>query len=234
MMKGLGTLFNIATVLIGGSAGLLMGSRLPKKINQAVLSVMGLVTVVVGIQMALTTTNILIMIFSLVIGTVIGELINIEASVNKIGQKLESKFSKTKDGRFTRAFVATSLLFCVGPMTILGSLQDGLTGNYNLLATKSILDGFAAMMFAAAMGVGVLFSALTVLVIQGGLTLFSGSLSGLMTQAVIAEITGVGGVMVVSIGLGIVGIKKFNTANMLPALAIAPIILLIVNLYLGN
>src|SRR3990167_5508207 len=211
MMKGLGTLFNIATVLIGGSAGLLMGSRLPKKINQAVLSVMGLVTVVVGIQMALTTTNILIMIFSLVIGTVIGELINIEASVNKIGQKLESKFSKTKDGRFTRAFVATSLLFCVGPMTILGSLQDGLTGNYNLLATKSILDGFAAMMFAAAMGVGVLFSALTVLVIQGGLTLFYGSLSGLMTQAVISEITGVGGVMVVSIGLGIVGIKKLNT-----------------------
>lgn len=227
MIKGLGTLINIVTVLIGGSAGLIVGTRLRKSLNQAVLSVMGLVTMVVGIQMALETKNILIVIFSLVIGTVIGELINIEAIVNKIGQKLESKFSKTKDGRFARAFVATSLLFCVGPMTILGSIQDGLTGDYTLLATKSMLDGFAAMMFAAAMGVGVLFSALTVLVVQGGLTLFAGTLSGLMTQAVIAEITGTGGVMVVSIGLGIVGIKKFNTANMLPALLIAPIIVLI-------
>ena len=229
MFKGLGTMMNIVTVLIGGSAGLLLGSRLPKKINQAVLSVMGLVTMVVGIQMALQTKNILIVIFSLVIGTVIGELVNIEAIVNRVGREMERKFSKSKDGRFARAFVATSLLFCVGPMTILGSIQDGLTGNYSLLATKSMLDGFAAMMFAAAMGVGVLFSALTVLVIQGGLTLFAGTLSGLMTSPVIAEITGTGGVMVISIGLGIVGIKKFNTANTLPALAIAPIIVLILN-----
>lgn len=229
MIKGLGTLINIATVLIGGSAGLIVGTRLRKSLNQAVLSVMGLVTMVVGIQMALETKNILIVIFSLVIGTVIGELVNIEALVNRVGQKLERKFSKTKDGRFAQAFVATSLLFCVGPMTILGSIQDGLTGDYSLLATKSMLDGFAAMMFAAAMGVGVLFSALTVLMIQGGLTLFAGSLSGLMTQAVITEITGIGGVMVISIGLGIVGIKKLNTANMLPALAVAPIIVLILS-----
>jgi hypothetical protein len=227
MIKGLGTLMNIATVLIGGSAGLLAGGRLKQSLNQAVLNVMGLATIIVGIQMALNTKNILIVIFSLVMGTVIGELVNIERFVERAGKALEKRFSKNKDGKFARAFVATSLLFCVGPMTILGSIQDGLTGDYSLLATKSMLDGFAAMMFAAAMGIGVLFSALTVLVVQGGLTLFSGNLSGVMTEAVIAEITGTGGVMVVSIGLGIVGIKKLKTANMLPALVIAPLIVLV-------
>ena len=229
MTGGLGTLMNIVTVLIGGSVGLILGSRLKKSLNEAVINAMALVGIVIGVQMAFESKNILIVLASLVIGTIIGELINIDSYVSQIGNFMEQKFSKDKDGKFARAFVTASLIFCVGPLTILGSIQDGLTGDYKLLATKSMLDGFTAVMFASAMGVGVIFSALSIFIIQVGLTLFAGTLIGVMTEAVIAEITGVGGVMVFSIGLGILGIKKLKTVNMLPALIIAPMIVLFIS-----
>jgi len=229
MTGGLGTLMNIVTVLIGGSVGLILGSRLKKSLNEAVINAMALVVIVIGVQMAFESKNILIVLASLVIGTIIGELINIDSYVSQIGNFMEQKFSKDKDGKFARAFVTASLIFCVGPLTILGSIQDGLTGDYKLLATKSMLDGFTAVMFSSAMGVGGIFSALSIFIIQGGLTLFAGTLIGVMTEAVIAEITGVGGVMVFSIGLGILGIKKLKTVNMLPALIIAPMIVLFIS-----
>ncbi len=227
MIKGLGTLINILAVLIGGSVGLMVGSRLPKTLSQAVINVLGLSTLVIGMQMAFESKNILIVLAGLVIGTMIGELVDIDGFINRVGRVLERRFSKDKDGKFTRAFVTTSILFCVGPLTILGSIQDGLTGDYTLLATKSLLDGFTSIAFAAAMGIGVLFTTVTILVIQGGLTLFAGILSGVMTEAVIAELTGAGGVMILSIGLGMLKIKKIKTANMLPALVVAPGLVLI-------
>lgn len=227
-MKGLGTILNIFTVLVGGSLGLFIGGRLSKSLHQAVIGITGFISLVIGIQMALSSKNILILLTSLMFGIIIGEILDIDGFITKIGNKLEERFARGEKGKFARAFITSTIVFCVGPLTILGSIRDGLSGDYNLLATKSILDGFTSIFFAGAMGVGVLFTTISILVIQGSLTLFAGLLSGVMTQEAIAELTGAGGVMILSIGLNILEIKKFKTANMLPALLVAPIIVNIV------
>lgn len=233
-MRGLGTILNIVTVLLGGTLGLLIGSKFSKEIHKAAISITGFVSLVIGIQMALGSKNILVLLVSLMIGVIVGEILNIDGFITNVGQMLEEKFGKGEKGQFAKAFITSSIVFCVGPLTILGSIQDGLTGDFKLLATKSILDGFTAIFFASAMGVGVIFTILTILVVQGGLTLFAGLLSGIMTQAVIAELTGTGGVMVIAIGLNILEIKKFKTANMLPALLVAPILVIIVNNFMRS
>ncbi|MBI3379920.1 DUF554 domain-containing protein [Candidatus Gottesmanbacteria bacterium] len=230
-MRGLGTIFNVITVLIGGSLGLLIGSRFNKDLNKAVIGVNGFVSMVIGIQMAFTSKNILIVLISLALGVIIGEIIDIEGRLQRFSQHMEDKFGRGEEGKFAKGFLTTSILFCVGPLTILGSLQDGLTGDIKLLATKSILDGFSSIVFASAFGVGVMFTIITIIVVQGSLTLLAGTLSGILTQAVIAELTGVGGIMVISIGLGLLEIKKYKTANMLPALLIAPIIVMLLTYF---
>ncbi len=231
-MRGLGTILNIITVLVGGSIGLIIGSRLSKSLHQAVIGITGFISLVIGMQMALSSKNILILLTSLMIGVIIGELIDIDGFITKIGIRLEEKFAKGDKGQFAKAFITSTIVFCVGPLTILGSIRDGLSGDYSLLATKSVLDGFTSIFFAGAMGVGVLFTTLSILVIQGSLTLFAGVLSGVMTHEAIAELTGAGGVMILSIGLNILEIKKFKTANMLPALLVAPLIVGIVKIFI--
>lgn len=233
-MNGFGTILNIFAVVLGGSLGLLVGSKFNKNLLAAVMSITGLFSLVIGIQMALASRNLLIVLGSLLLGIIIGELLHIDDGIESFGNFLEKKFSSGEKGRFAKAFITSSIVFCVGPLTILGALQDGLTGDYTLLATKSLLDGFTSLAFASAMGPGVLFTIFTMIVVQGGLTLFAGALSGVMTQAVIAELTGVGGVMIISIGLGLLEIKKLKTANMLPALVIAPMIVLIMQRFLGG
>lgn len=226
-----GTFINVATVLVGSTLGVALGSRLPQRIKEMVMWGVGLATLVIGIQMALQTQNILIVLGSLLLGGVAGELLRIEQGLNRLGRFLEARFSGIGGGNFSRALVTTSLLFCVGPMTILGSIEDGLTGNYQILATKSALDGFSALAFASTLGWGVLFSSFTVLFYQGTLTLSATLVKTLLTAAMITEMSATGGVLILSLGLGLLELKTIRTANFLPALAFAPVIVALLRVF---
>jgi uncharacterized membrane protein YqgA involved in biofilm formation len=221
-----GTLINVATVVAGSSAGLLVGSRLPERIRQTVLSGLGLITLVIGMSMALQTRNPLLMLAALLLGGVIGELLSLEERLQALGRYLETRVSghSGEGSAFVKGFVTASLVFCVGPMTILGSIQDGLTGNYTLLAIKATLDGFASLAFSASLGIGVMFAALTVLIYQGALTLGAGLVKAVLTEAMITEMTAVGGTMILGIGLLLLDLKRVRVASFLPGLFIAPVL----------
>jgi uncharacterized membrane protein YqgA involved in biofilm formation len=224
----IGTLINIAAVLLGGGLGTLLGDRLPQPIRETVMHGVGLVTLVVGMQLTLETQNILIVLLSVVIGGILGEWWRIAAGLDRLSewlrQRLANRLGERRMGRFSEGFVTASLVFCVGPMTILGAIQDGLSGDFSLLAIKSVLDAFTAMAFASTLGIGVLFSAVTVLVYQGGITLLAGVADTLLTEPMIAEMTATGGVLILAIGLLLLDIKRIRVANLLPALIIAPAI----------
>jgi uncharacterized membrane protein YqgA involved in biofilm formation len=230
-----GTLLNIATVIIGGIIGLLFGARIPEKLKETVIAGMGLFTGAMGLQMFLDTENPLIVLGALLIGTLLGEWWRIEDGLHRLGEVLERKFSRDEDdgsNKFVRGFLTASLLFCVGPMTILGSIQDGLTGDYNLLAVKSVLDGFASMAFASTLGVGVLFSTIIILIYQGGVSLLAGQLDAIVTPSMMNELTATGGVILLGLAISsLLEIKKIRVGNMLPALAIAPLIVWILSLF---
>jgi len=234
-MIGLGTFINVATVLIGGALGLLLGSRLPSKVRGTIMDGLGLITLIIGFSLALKTNNILIVLGSLLVGGIVGELLDIEKGINRLGQWLERKTGSASESagerevrgsgsRFSYAFLTASLLFCVGPMTILGSIQDGLSGDYTLLAVKAVMDGFAALAFASTLGAGVLFSALTVLVYQGTLTIGANWASVVLSDPMTAEMTATGGALMLALGLGLLKIKRVRTGNLLPALIAAPAI----------
>lgn len=236
----IGTLLNIAAVIVGGVLGLLFGSRLPDRIRTTVVAGLGLFTAVTGIQMFLKTENPLIVLGSLLLGGICGEWWRIEDGLHNLGNFLERHFTKElpneipkmdeqgmdkNRSRFIRGFLTASLVFCVGPMTILGSIQDGLTGDYSLLAIKSVLDGFAALAFASILGVGVLFSTLVILVYQGGLSLLAGQLQALFTPEMMNEMTAAGGVLLLGIAISsLLEIKPIRVGNFLPALVLAPLI----------
>jgi hypothetical protein len=228
-----GTFLNIATVLIGGTLGLLIGSRLPERFKSTVISGMGLFTAAVGLKMFLETNNPLYVLGGLLVGALLGEWWRIEDGLQALGGFLEKKFNRSGgDGdRFVRGFLTASLLFCSGPMTILGSIQDGLTGDFELLAIKSILDGFAALAFASTLGPGVLFSAIIILVYQGGLSLLAAQLDSVISDPMMAELSAVGGVMLVGIAFSsLLEIKKIRVGNLLPALLITPLLVWLVEL----
>jgi uncharacterized membrane protein YqgA involved in biofilm formation len=230
-----GTLLNIAAVLIGGIIGLVFGARIPEKLKETVIAGMGLFVAAMGLQMFLKTENPLIVLGALLIGTLLGEWWRIEDGLQNLGKFLEKRFSKESDdgsGKFVRGFLTASLLFCVGPMTIIGSLQDGLTGDYSLLAVKSVLDGFASLALASTLGVGVLFSSVVILVYQGGLSLLAAQLNSVVTPAMMNELTATGGVILLGLGISsLLEIKKIRVGNMLPALAVAPLIVWMVSLF---
>ena len=231
-----GTLLNIATVLVGGSIGLLFGARIPERFKSTVIAGLGLFTAAMGLQMFLKTTNPLIVLGALLIGALLGEWGRIEDGLHNLGALLERRFARddSADGsaRFIRGFLTASLLFCVGPMTILGSIQDGLTGDYNLLAVKSVLDGFAALAFASTLGMGVLFSIIVILVFQGGISLLAVQLSAIVTDPILAEMTATGGVILFALALSsLLEIKKIRVGNFLPALFVAPLIVWILSLF---
>lgn len=220
----LGTLINVATVLTGGSVGLFLHRALPERFQHIVLQGLGLITLLLGMQMALKTTNIFIVLGSLLIGALLGEWCRLQDRLDSLGRRLEARFSRGTDDHFSEGFVTTTLLFCVGPLALLGSIQDGVSGDYKTLAIKACMDGFAAMVFAAELGWGVLFSAASVLVYQGGITLAAAPLQRVLTDPMINEMTAVGGLMIVGIGLMLMEIKRLPLANFLPALAIAPLL----------
>ncbi len=230
-----GTLLNIATVVIGSILGLIFGARIPAKLKETVIAGMGLFTTAMGAQMFLKTENPLIVLGAILIGTLLGEWWRIEDGLHKLGEILEQRFSREEDdgsNRFVRGFLTASLLFCVGPMTILGSIADGLTGDYNLLAVKSVLDGFASIAFASTLGIGVAFSSLIILVYQGGISLLAGQLNAIVNASMMNELTAAGGVLLMGVGISnLLEIKKIRVGNMLPALLIAPLIVWILGLF---
>ena len=230
-----GTLLNIATVLIGGVIGLLFGARIPDKLKETVIAGMGLFTGAMGVQMFLNTENPLIVLGALLIGTLLGEWWRIEDGLQNLGKLLEQRFAREgEDGsnQFVRGFLTASLLFCVGPMTILGSIQDGLRGDYNLLAVKSVLDGFAALAFASTLGVGVMFSTIIILVYQGGISLLAAQLDAIVTPSMMSELTATGGVILLGLAISsLLEIKKIRVGNMLPGLAVAPLIVWVIGFF---
>lgn len=226
-----GTFLNIVTVLIGGAMGLAFGVRLPDRIRQTVVAGLGLFTLGYGLVMFAGTQNPIIVLVALLFGGVLGEWWQIESGLARLGEWLQKRFARSSQGgsaRFVRGFLTASLVFCIGPMTILGSIQDGLTGDYQLLAIKSVLDGFAGMVFASTLGVGVLFSTLVILVFQGGLSLFSQQAQSVFTEAMITELSATGGVLLLGIAVSsLLGLKPIRVGNFLPALILAPLIVAI-------
>ena len=235
-----GTLINVAAVLVGTLIGTLLGDRLPERVRETVMHALGLVVLVVGMDGALTAFrpplstltrgSVLIVLGSVLVGGVLGELLRIEDRLNSLGDALKRRFAGGHEhqARFTEGFVIASLVFCVGPLAILGSIQDGLSGDFQLLAIKSLLDGFAALAFASALGWGVGFSALVVLVYQGAITLGASAVASAFTPEIVAGITATGGILILGIGLRLLELKQVRIGNLLPALILAPVTVAIV------
>jgi uncharacterized protein len=223
-----GTIINVLAILVGSLLGVSLGSRLPENLRATVLNGLGLVTTLIGLQMALQTKNVLILMAAMLCGGLVGEVLRINDGIEKLGNFLQSIISKGKASRFSEAFVTASLVFCVGPMAILGSIQDGLTGDYSLLTIKSMLDGFASIAFSASLGWGVSFSACSIFLYQGSITLFAGIFEKVLTEPMIVEMTATGGLIIVGIGLKLLNLKELRLANFLPALAIAPVIVMLI------
>ena len=222
----IGTIVNTLAILLGSTIGLLLGSRFPKKIQNAMLQVIPLGVLILGIQMTFKSQNFLVLMTSLALGTLIGEWIDIDSCMNRACEKISSRFSKGDTSKFTRAFIDTSLIYCVGALAILGALDEGLKNDPSLLFTKSFLDGVSSIFFAATMGVGVIFSAITVFLYQALITLLAQYIAPYLTLAAIAELTGIGGTLLVALGLTILKIKEFKIANLLPALPISVLLTL--------
>ena len=242
-----GTLINVATVLLGSLAGLALSGRLPQQTQRTLLQTLGLVTLFIGLDMALAldrvsgghVPGVILSLLALAAGAVLGEALGTEERLAGLGERLKRRFGG--GGRFTEGFVAASLLFCVGPLTIVGGIQNGLSGDSSTYVLKSVLDGIAALALAGAYGAGVSFSAVTVLLVQGGISLASGGLAGallhgaspetLRTDPYVLMVTGAGGLMILGIGvnllLGGLGIeeRRLRVGSLLPALLLAPLLL---------
>jgi len=216
----LGTVVNVAAIAIGTLIGLALKQRLPERITSIVMQGLGLVTALIGVKMIIVTENVLVVLVSIVVGGVFGELLHIEARLDAFGAKVEAKFSREK-GTFAKAFVTSSLLYCVGPMAILGALQDGLRGDYSILLTKSGLDGVASVAFASTLGVGVLFSAIPLALYQGGITVGASMLEPFLSSSIVNAMTATGGLLILGIALNILQVTKIRVGNLLPAILIA-------------
>ncbi|TMD85615.1 MAG: DUF554 domain-containing protein [Chloroflexi bacterium] len=224
-MPGLGTALNTGTVLAGATIGLTLGRVIPASLHQTIRIAIGLFVAVIGMQMALKTHNPLILLVSVLVGVVIGELLKLDAGVQAIGSWAERRLSRGGEpGRVSLAFITTSLIFCVGPLTVLGSFLDGTRGDITLLAIKSTLDGVTSIVFAATLGWGVLLSAGSVLLVQGSLTLIAFLIHAGLTDLQTAELTAAGGIAVLGIALGLLELKTIKVANFLPALVVAPLL----------
>lgn len=223
----IGSLLNAATVAVGALIGLAIGHLMPEAMNQIVMQGLGIVVLGIGFKMLLGTENFLIIAASVAIGGILGMLVGIQSSIESFGMWAQTQFGGEEPGSFAEAVVATSLLFCVGPMTLLGCIEDAVEKKIDILALKSTLDGFGAIFFAAALGRGVLVTAVVVLVFQSALTLAAGPLRGIASHAAaMREMSAAGGMMMVGIGLSLTGLKSMPVANYLPALVIAPILVL--------
>ena len=222
-----GTIINALAVILGSILGLILRKGIKERYQQIIFAASGITSLVIGIQMALKTTHLLAFALALIVGGLVGTWINIEGAVMDFGDKLKRRFDRNSEGStFALGFLNASVLYCSGAMAIVGSFKAGTEGDYSILLTKSVLDGFMSIIFAGAMGPGVAFSAISILVYQGLLTLVSVWVKPFVTDLMLAELTGIGGALVIMIGLGLLDIKKFKTGDFLPAL-IATILLVL-------
>lgn len=229
-----GTFINVGAVLAGTLVGVLVGGRLPAAVQQRVMAGLGLVTLVIGVDLALAwrDTNPLYVLGGVLLGGIAGEAIGVERRLEQLGDRIQRSVSRSEHSRVSEAFVTASLLFCVGPLTVVGAIQDGLTGDYQALATKSTLDGFASIAIAASLGWGVALAAITVLVVQGGISLAAGLFDSILAEGgeALAALTSAGGVLIIGISLKLLDLKDVRVGNFLPALVIAPALVGLVSL----
>lgn len=221
-----GVLVNVATVILGSIIGLVFKKGISEKYSDAVMKGIGFCTILIGVQGMLKGENVLVAIVSMVLGAIIGTAADIDKRLNSAGDFLSKKLKKNDSDKvgIAEGFVTASLLFCVGAMTIVGSLNSGLKGDHTMIFTKSVLDLFSSMMLSASLGIGVIFAAIFVFVFQGGIVLLAGVLEPLLSDAAIAEITCVGSLMILALGFNLTGMAKFKVANYLPALLFAPVV----------
>ncbi|MBU1411905.1 DUF554 domain-containing protein [Myxococcota bacterium] len=221
-----GTALNVLTVAAGSLLGAFFGSKIPERISRIVFQAIGLFTLFIGMSMALKSQRILIPVFSLILGSALGEWLDLDAAVGRFGAWVKRRLGATPGtsagaATFSDGMITAFLLFCVGSMTILGAFEEGTRGDSSLLITKAVMDGFSSLALASALGIGVLFSIVPLLVFQGGLTLAAAWLGEFVPLPVIAEMSAVGGLMLLGLGLSILEIKKIKVVNMLPALVFA-------------
>ena len=226
-MYGLGTLANCVAIIIGALLGVFCKRGLPEKWQETMMSSIALCILIIGVQMALKTQNIIIVIFSLVLGAIVGEILDIEAAMNRLGQYLGNKLSQgdgSADAAIAAGFVNASILFCSGAMAILGSIQDGLAADHTTLFAKATLDGLISLILSANLGIGVILSALSVGIYQGSITLLAGVVGPLVTEAMLAEITASGGIMIMAIGCNMLKISSIRIGNLLPGMLFAAVV----------
>ena len=228
-----GSFVNVVLVVAGGSIGLLLKKGLPERVSDAVMKAMGLCVLFIGIDGALAGENVLIVIAAMVLGAIVGTLLDIDGAINRLGAWVEQKFRRSEGEEVSLAegFVTASLLFCIGSMTIVGSLNAGISGDNEMLFTKSTLDLVSSSMLSASLGAGVLLSAVFVLVFQGGIVLLSSLIAPVFTPAAIAEMTCAGSLLIMAIGLNLMGIAKVKVANYMPAIFFAPVLVWLVSLF---
>jgi hypothetical protein len=214
-----GTLINAAAILVGSLIGLVLNAKLPKRFIQIVFQGIGLFTLFIGVFMAMKTNQIFYMVISIVIGGVLGEWLNIEKAINSFGEKIKEKF-KSKNARFSDGLVTAFLLYCMGSITIVGAIEEGMTGENDLLLAKAVLDGVSSIALSAALGIGVAFSIIPLLIYQGGLTILAAHFGDYFTEEIITELTAVGGLLLIGLGISILEIKKLRILNLIPSLII--------------
>lgn len=215
----IGTLINAGAIVLGSAIGLMIKTKLPKKLISILFQALGLFTILLGVKMALEMQEFLLVIGSLVVGSIIGELLGLEKLLNKFSSKIKDRF-KFKNEKFSDGLITAFLLYCMGSLTILGAIEEGLNGNTDLLLMKSLMDGVSSIALASAMGMGVAFSAIPLLIYQGAITLFASSMGGFLSDNIIRELSAVGGVLLIGLGINILELKKLRILNMIPALAI--------------
>lgn len=210
---------NAITVLIGSLIGLLFNKKISDSLKVSLMNAMGLISIIIGLLSALKTNNSIVLILSISIGTIIGELLKIDDALNKFGNYIEKKFQNPEaKTSFSSAWVNSTLLFCIGAMSIVGSFEAGLNQNYTTLFTKSAIDSIAAMILASTLGIGVAFSAISIIIYQGFFTLLASSIKDYLSLAIITELSASGGLLILAIGLNLLKVTKIKIANMLPAI----------------
>lgn len=231
-----GTLINVVAIIAGSGLGLAFGSRLSENLKNTVVAGMGLFTTAVGLQMFLKTENALIVLGALIIGAILGEWWKVEEGLQGLGIWLEKRLSGSSEGgssHFVRGFLTASVLYCTGPMAVLGAISDGLKGDYLTLSIKSVLDGIISIAFASTLGIGVAFASLPVLAYQGSISLLAAQLNAIVTTRMMNEMTATGGVLLMGIGISsLLEIKRIRVGNFLPALAVAPLIVYVLGLFI--
>ncbi|SHG71825.1 hypothetical protein SAMN02745221_00820 [Thermosyntropha lipolytica DSM 11003] len=223
-----GTLINAGAIVAAGFIGLLLKRGIPDNMSRNMQDALGILVILIGIQCALKGENYALIGVSLALGAVLGEWRQWEEKLEGLGRKLEKRLAGEGESDFVKGFVSATLLFCVGAMAIIGALEDGLTGNYQILLVKSMLDGIFALLFAASMGMGVLFSAIPVFIYQGSISLAASFIKPLLTDPMINNITATGGILIMGLGINLVGLKKIKVANLLPSVFLVPLLMAMV------